>query len=117
MAIPQKTQATISPQDVERWRSQGISDETIAEQISHKRPGFGTQLQKIRTKAAGDPRATSAFLNYYFYGDAEYSPEPESRRDTSVARWIASTRTSQTSVALLSMRIRSPATRTRHSAR
>lgn len=68
------TAGAISPDTLESLRTQGISDDNIANYMGSSSQGFNQNLAKIREGSGGDPRAVSAYLNYRFYGDANYSP-------------------------------------------
>lgn len=70
----------ISPATLQKLRGDGISDDTIAEHMSQANPSFASQLGKIRSASGGDPAATTAYLNWRFYGDAEYQPAAKEKK-------------------------------------
>lgn len=69
-----KKGSAVSPDNLQALRAAGMPDDVIADQMAQSSTHFATQLKKIRTKFAGDPAATSAFLNTRFYGDTQYNP-------------------------------------------
>ena len=66
----------ISPSNLEAMRAQKISDVDIAHSMAQADPHFASQLGKIQSSFANDPSATSAFLNFRFYGDTTHT-EPK----------------------------------------
>lgn len=69
------TFAPISIEALESLRKTGMTDDAIAEQMAQSSPGFSSQLSKIRKKFAGDPAATTAYLNTRFYGVVDHAPD------------------------------------------
>jgi len=74
---PQLSGGVLSPDNLNRLRSQGMDDDKIADLMAQSSPHFKDQLSKIRSKFGSDPSATKAFLNMRFYGTTDYSPEPQ----------------------------------------
>ena len=64
------------------------TDDTIADEMASASPKFGVHLNKIRQKYSGDPAATTAFLNTFFYGDANYSPDAPSEKKGYLGRTL-----------------------------
>lgn len=62
----------ISTGNLEDMRNQGYADDDIAETMANSSEGFRNQLTRIRNASKNDPLATTAFLNYRFFGDAQY---------------------------------------------
>lgn len=79
-ANPQSQAGPVSPQTLESWRQQGRSDDTIAEYMAQTNPSFAAQYGRIKQASGGDTRATTAFLNTRFYGDASYSPTAKEKK-------------------------------------
>lgn len=72
--VSQISQPTVSPDFLSSMRTQGKTDDYIADQMAAKSPHLAGQLTKIRKKFNADPAATTAFLNTRFYGDTSYTP-------------------------------------------
>lgn len=69
-----KNGIAVNPDSLQTLRDQGQTDDVIADQMAQSSPHFASQLQKVRKKSSGDPAATSALLNFRFFGDTNYSP-------------------------------------------
>lgn len=65
---------SVHPDALEAARAEGKADDAIADLMAQSSPHFASQLTKIRKKFAGDPAATTAFLNSRLFGDTSYSP-------------------------------------------
>lgn len=68
---------------LEEQRSQGITDDTIADFIAAKHPKFSEQLQFVRRDSKGNPDAVKGLLNWRIYGDANYAPPQAEPQDES----------------------------------
>lgn len=75
-----KKGVALSPDNLQKLRSQGIPDDVIADEMAKSSTHFALQLKKIRTKFVGDPAATSAFLGTRFYGDPQYNPTKQTEQ-------------------------------------
>lgn len=72
----------------EGLRKQGISDDTIAEQMASSNKSFADQYGRLKAKSQGDPRATTAYLNYRFYGDANHAAKEPERQKGYIGRTL-----------------------------
>lgn len=82
---------TRSPQARTDLQSQGKTDDQIADMWAAD-PKFKVNLDNIRAGSNSDPRATTAFLNYYLYGDVNYNTQQNvnsPKEDTSFG-WLGS---------------------------
>jgi hypothetical protein len=66
--------ATYSSEARASLQAQGKTDDQIADQWAMTNKGFKMNLDKIRSGSKNNPKATTAFMNYYLHGDAKYSP-------------------------------------------
>lgn len=71
---------TLSPDYLQKRRAEGLADDDIAQEMAQSSPAFAQQLDRIRANFNSDPAATTAFLNTRFYGDAQYTPEPQEEK-------------------------------------
>jgi hypothetical protein len=67
--------ATYSPEARTALQAQGRTDDQIADLWATTNPGFKKNIERIRQGAKSNPKATTAFLNYYLYGDAQYNQQ------------------------------------------